>query len=88
MDYRRLNEVSQKDAYPLLRIDACLDALNGARWFSTFDLRSGYHKVLMDEESRDKTKMDFQISGHAVRFDWRSSNFPKTHGRCYEWAKP
>ena len=29
--------------------------MNGARWFSPFDLRSGYHQVLMDEESRDKT---------------------------------
>ena len=55
LDYRMVNEVSQKDAYPLPRIDACLDAMNGARWFSTFDLRSGYHQVLMDEESRDKT---------------------------------
>ena len=55
VDYRRLNEVSQKDAYPLPRRDACLYAMNGARWFSTFDLRSGYHQVLMDEESRDKT---------------------------------
>ena len=53
--YRRLNEISQKKAYPLPRIDSCIDAMNGARWFSTFDLRSGYHQLLMDEESRDKT---------------------------------
>ena len=55
VDYRWLNEVSQKDTDLQPRIDACLDAMNGARWFSTFDLRSGYHRVLMDEESRDKT---------------------------------
>ena len=41
VDYWRLNEVSQKDAYPLPRIDACLDAMNGARWFSTFDIQVG-----------------------------------------------
>ena len=29
--------------------------MNEARWFSTFDLRSGYHQVSMDEESRDMT---------------------------------
>ena len=55
IDYRRLNEASQKDAYPLPRIDTCHDAMNGARWFSTFDLRSGYHHVLMDEKSANKT---------------------------------
>ena len=55
VDCKWLNEIIQKDAYPLPRIDACLDAMNGARWFSTFDHRNGYHQVLMDEESRDKT---------------------------------
>ena len=29
--------------------------MNGARWFSTFDLCSGYHQVLMDDDSRDNT---------------------------------
>ena len=55
VNYRRLNEISRQDTYPLPRINTCLDALSGAKWFSTFDLRSGYHQVLMDEESRHKT---------------------------------
>ena len=54
-DYRRLNEISQKNVYPLPRIDTCLDAMNGAQWFNTVDLSFGYHQVLMDEDSRDKT---------------------------------
>ena len=40
--------------------------MNGARWFFTFDLRSGYHQVLMDEESRDKTT--FVTSEETFRF--------------------
>ena len=43
-----------KDAYPLPMIDVCLDALAGASWFSTFDLRSGYHQVEMDPRDADK----------------------------------
>ena len=38
MDYRRFNDVSQNDSYPLPRIDTCLGAMNVARWFPTFDL--------------------------------------------------
>jgi hypothetical protein len=45
IDYRQLNKVTRKDAYPLPRTDTCLDAMSGAQWFSTFDLRSSYHQV-------------------------------------------
>src|SRR5664279_2859784 len=45
----------KKDAYPLPRTDACLDAMSGATWFSTFDLRSSYHQVGVDERDMDKT---------------------------------
>ena len=55
VDYRRLNDVTRKDAYPLPRIETCLDALGGARYFSTFDLRSGYHQVRMNSADADKT---------------------------------
>ena len=55
VDYRKLNEVTRKDAYPLPRIETCLDALGGSRYFSTFDLRSGYHQVKMDGGDADKT---------------------------------
>jgi len=44
-----------KDAYPLPRIDICLDAMASAKWFSTFDLRSAYHHVLVDPADSDKT---------------------------------
>ena len=55
IDYRRLNEASRKDLYSLPRIVACLDAMTGACWFSTFDLRAGYHQVKMDPSSAEKT---------------------------------
>ena len=54
-DYRRLNEATVKDAYPLPRISACLDTLGCAKYFSTFDLRSGYFQVYMDPIDADKT---------------------------------
>ncbi|KAL7870950.1 hypothetical protein SRHO_G00084470 [Serrasalmus rhombeus] len=41
VDYRLLNSKTRKDAFPLPRIEESLDALAGARWFSTLDLASG-----------------------------------------------
>jgi hypothetical protein len=56
VDYRKLNEVTVKDSYPLPRIDDCLDALAGAKWFGTMDLLSGYWQLgLKTEEDRQKT---------------------------------
>lgn len=55
IDYRQLNSATKKDAYPLPRIDMCLDAMSGATWFSTFDLRSSYHQVELNESDADKT---------------------------------
>ena len=55
VDYRRLNNVTCKDAYPLPRIDATLDTLHGSRWFSTLDLLSGYWQVEVTESDRPKT---------------------------------
>jgi hypothetical protein len=54
VDYRKLNEVTHKDAYPLPRIDDSLDALGGSRLFSTLDLTSGYWQVELDEVAREK----------------------------------
>ena len=55
VDYRQLNNLTTKDSYPLPRIDTCFDALGGARYFSTLDLRQGYWQVENDPESSDKT---------------------------------
>ena len=55
IDYRKVNSVTRKDAYPLPRVDDILDTLGGSKWFSTLDLKSGYWQVKVDSSSREKT---------------------------------
>ena len=55
IDYRRLNSVTQQDAYPLPWIDESLDALAGSQFFSTLDLISGYWQVPPDSNAREKS---------------------------------
>ena len=57
VDYRKLNEKTIKDAYPLTRIDENLDALEGAQWFSSMDLDMAYHQVPMAVEDKSKTAL-------------------------------
>ncbi|XP_041939766.1 uncharacterized protein LOC121700694 [Alosa sapidissima] len=55
VDFRKLNSVTHKDAYPLPRIEESLTSLKGAQWYSTLDLASGYWQVEVDERDREKT---------------------------------
>jgi hypothetical protein len=55
VDYRALNAITVKNRYPIPRIDDLLDAVSGAKFFTSLDLTSGYHQVLISEEDRPKT---------------------------------
>ncbi|KAF9763133.1 Retrovirus-related Pol polyprotein from transposon opus [Nosema granulosis] len=55
IDYRRLNSVTVKDAYPMPRVDEILESMGGAVIFSKLDALSGYHQIKMREEDIEKT---------------------------------
>ena len=55
VDYRKLNNITHKDSYPLPRTDDTIEALAEAKWFSTLDLKSGYWQVPLDDAAKEKT---------------------------------
>ncbi|KAG1167628.1 hypothetical protein G6F70_009441 [Rhizopus microsporus] len=55
IDYRKLNAITKKDAYPLPRIDDLLDTLGKAKVFSALDMRAGFHQVPLEESSKELT---------------------------------
>jgi len=57
IDFRKVNEVTERDAYPLPHITATLDKLRGARYLTTLDLKHGYWQVPLARESRPVTAL-------------------------------
>ena len=55
IDFRKVNSVTKKDAYPIPRLDETFHNLSGAAWFSTLDLASGYWQVKLAEANKEKT---------------------------------
>ena len=55
IDYRKLNQITIKNKYPLPRVDDLFDQLQGAQMFSKIDLRLGYHQLKIAENDVPKT---------------------------------
>ena len=55
IDYRKLNEVSVPDEFPLPRQDNILQALTGSRWLSTLDALAGFTQLQMSPDAKEKT---------------------------------
>ena len=55
IDYRKLNKITVDDNYPLPSMEELLVKVSGSKYFSTLDLKSGYHQIPVEETSIPKT---------------------------------
>ena len=86
VDFRQLNAATIKDAHPIPRIDDLLDAVHGARWFSTLDLKSGYWQVPIQEQENEKAAFRTS-SGQLFEFNqvpFGLCNAPATFSRLMD----
>lgn len=85
VDYRKLNKLTKKDAYPLPRIEETFALLSGSKWFSVLDLKSGYYQLEVEESDRHKTAFTTPFGNWQFkRLPQGLTNSPATFQRTME----
>ena len=87
VDYRRLNEISRKDSYPIPRIDETLRTIATAKYISKVDVISAFHRIRVKEGDEWKTAFNTRFG----LYEWLVTPFgltgaPATFQRYINWV--
>lgn len=86
VDYRMLNDRTVKDSYALPRMEEIFDCLHGARYFTTLDMKSGYHQVELEECHKERTAFTVGSLGFYEynKMPFGLTNAPATYQRLMQ----
>ena len=79
IDYRALNKVTRKFTWPMPKVEDIFSKLNGATYFTTLDLHTGYHHIPLDTPSIPKTAFNSPFS----KFEYVKVPFTLTQAPAY-----
>ena len=83
VDYRKLNDITEKDYYPMLNVQVELDKLKGKTLFTKFDVRAGYNNILIEPEDTSKAAFKTPLGTYILRvMPFGLSNAPSVFQRA------
>ena len=86
VDYRQLNDITVKDSFALPRLEEIFDCLHGARFFTTMDMKSGYHQIEVEESHKERTAFTVGTLGFFEynKMPFGLTNSPSTYQRIMQ----
>jgi len=82
VDYRKLNDLTRKDRYPLPLINETLARLAKAKVYTKLDIRQAFHRIRMDPASEELTTFRTRYGAYKCKVLWEGlTNGPATYQR-------
>jgi hypothetical protein len=80
IDFRRLNDITRKDRYPLPLIDETLSRLSKAKIYTKLDIRQAFHCIAMDPDSQELMTFRTRYGAYKCNVLWEGLiNGPATY---------